>query len=205
MIIWGTRGLTRKGKVGRFYCPHCDGERDYRTVKVQRFFTLYFIPLIPMDVVYEGVRCETCASEFKLAVLGYDPRAERAAIQQEVNRGLVEILLTFSALSGRSDPAHFEAIRGHLDAIGCQDFSADQIAALAGQGRMDMAHTAERIGPKMTATGHEALVKGALLTAAPDGPPDAGTEQRLADLARALGMSEIHLRGVIASHAPAIA
>lgn len=105
MIIWGTRGLTRKGKVGRFFCPQCDVERDYRTVKVQRFFTLYFIPVIPMDVVYEGVRCEACGSEYKPAVLGYDPRAEREAVQREVHKGLVEILLTFSALSGRRDAA----------------------------------------------------------------------------------------------------
>lgn len=205
MIIWGTRGLTRNGKVARFFCPQCDGERDYRTVKVQRFFTLYFIPIIPMDVVYEGVRCETCASEFKPTVVSYDPRAEREAVQREVNRGLVEILLTFSALSGRSNAAHFAAIRSHLDAIGCQDFSADEIAALAGEGRMDMAHTAGRIGPQMTAMGQEALVKGALLSAAPDGPPNAETERLLAELAGALGMSEVHLRGVVASHAPAIA
>ena len=205
MIIWGTRGLTRKGKVARFYCPQCDGERDYRTVKVQRFFTLYFIPLIPLDVVYEGVRCETCASEFKPAVLGYDPRAEREAVQREVHRGLVEILLTFSALSGRGDAAHFEAVRAHLEEVGCKDFSVGQIADLARQGRMDMAHTAARIGPKMTASGQEALVKGALLSAAPDGPPDAETERLLGELANALGMSQTHLRGVIASHAPAIA
>lgn len=203
MIIWGTRGLTRKGKPGRFFCPQCDGERDYRTVKVQRFFTLYFIPLIPMDVVYEGVRCETCASEFKPGVLGYDPRVEREAILREVHRGAVEILLTFSALSGRNDPAHFEALRGHAEAIGCTDVTVEELTSLARQGRMDMAHTAARIASHLTDPGRENLVKGALLSAAPDGSPNAEAQALLGDLAKALGMSQAHLLGVIASQAPA--
>lgn len=205
MIIWGTRGLTRKGKVGRFFCPQCDVERDYRTVKVQRFFTLYFIPIIPMETVYEGVRCEACASEYKRAVLGYDPRAEREAIQREVNRGLVEILLTFSALSGRDTAAQAEAVHAHLTAIGCQDFTADQVAGLAREGRMNMPHTATRIAPNLTETGREGLVRGALLSAAPQGAPSAEVQVLLGELAIALGMSQVHLAGVIATHAPATA
>lgn len=70
---------------------------------------------------------------------------------------------------------------------------------------MDMPHTAARIAGGLTDAGREALVRGALLSATPQGGPSAETQRLLGELATALGMSQAHLAGVIATHAPAVA
>ena len=50
MIIFGTRGVTWNGESGEFVCPGCGGTTQQYTRKtIRRFFTLYFIPLIPLD------------------------------------------------------------------------------------------------------------------------------------------------------------
>ena len=55
MIIFGTTGITSTKAKGNFTCPQCANNRLYKHRKVTRFFTLYFIPLIPLGSVGEYV------------------------------------------------------------------------------------------------------------------------------------------------------
>ena len=48
-IIFGTRGVTSKKDRGQFQCPQCGSGCEYVHKSVRRFFTLYFIPVIPLD------------------------------------------------------------------------------------------------------------------------------------------------------------
>ncbi|HRX80347.1 MAG TPA: hypothetical protein P5307_14850 [Pirellulaceae bacterium] len=50
MIIWGSRGLTSVVENGQFHCPQCGTDRMFNLKQVRNFFTLYFIPLIPLNV-----------------------------------------------------------------------------------------------------------------------------------------------------------
>ena len=49
MIIFGTRGITYRMAAGRFACPSCGPGTGFTHRRVRRFFTLYFIPVIPLD------------------------------------------------------------------------------------------------------------------------------------------------------------
>ncbi|MBS0295709.1 MAG: zinc-ribbon domain-containing protein [Proteobacteria bacterium] len=69
MIIWGWRTLHRNGPSGRFHCHACGCEQDYRVRRLQRFFTLYFIPIIPLKVVAEAAECQACKTQWKVEVL----------------------------------------------------------------------------------------------------------------------------------------
>ena len=55
---------TRNSTVdrGRFRCPNEGAERGYRHVRARRWFTLFFIPLIPLGTNGEWVRCEGCGA-----------------------------------------------------------------------------------------------------------------------------------------------
>ncbi len=76
MIIFGTRGLTLTGKPHPFFCPHCDTERSYKRKTIRRFFTLYFIPLIPLRTIGEYIECGSCRGTYKPEVLKLSlPRA----------------------------------------------------------------------------------------------------------------------------------
>ncbi len=68
-IIWGTRGVTTRKGFGRFVCPTCACNREYTHKQVRRFFTLYFIPIIPLNIVGTYVECNTCGGTFKDSVL----------------------------------------------------------------------------------------------------------------------------------------
>jgi hypothetical protein len=68
-IIWGTKGITTSKGSGRFGCPACGGERGYIHKQVRRFFTLYFIPLIPLQIVGTYVECQGCGGTFNDTVL----------------------------------------------------------------------------------------------------------------------------------------
>ena len=51
MIIFGTRGVKSTLSQGQFDCPQCGSNRAYKHKKVTRFFTLYFIPVIPLGKI----------------------------------------------------------------------------------------------------------------------------------------------------------
>ena len=73
MIIFGTKAKTKAIGKGKFNCPHCQREREYERKKAKRYFSLYFIPLIPMDDIGEFIECQTCHRSFALEVLDYRP------------------------------------------------------------------------------------------------------------------------------------
>jgi len=69
MIIWGSRNRTKDIGQGNFYCPRCRDQRAYIHKQVTRYFTLYFIPLFPVQQLGEMVECQTCKVAFDTTVL----------------------------------------------------------------------------------------------------------------------------------------
>ena len=69
MIIFGTRGVRMNAGSGTFLCPACRRQQPYHQKKLRRFFTLYFIPIIPLDVIQEYVECDECKGTYKPTVL----------------------------------------------------------------------------------------------------------------------------------------
>jgi uncharacterized tellurite resistance protein B-like protein/uncharacterized Zn finger protein (UPF0148 family) len=72
-IIFGTRGIRSTVKQGTFFCPQCVSEKNYKHKKVTQFFTLYFIPLIPLGNKGEYVECQTCRNTYIERVLQMRP------------------------------------------------------------------------------------------------------------------------------------
>jgi hypothetical protein len=81
MIIYGTRGRETTAGGGRFFCPQCRDDANYQHQKVKRYFTLYFIPLFPMDTLGEFVRCQGCKGEYDMKVLNFTREVYEAAMQ----------------------------------------------------------------------------------------------------------------------------
>jgi uncharacterized Zn-finger protein len=87
MIIfgWRNRRIT-KGK-GEFFCPYCKTTRPYKHQIIRRFFTLYFIPLIPLNTLGEAVECEGCGKLYNMEVLRL-----AGAGNPELNAGLTKMI-----------------------------------------------------------------------------------------------------------------
>lgn len=63
-IIFGTRGIRSTMQEGQFHCPQCDGQTRFKQKKVTQFFTLYFIPLIPLGNKGSYVECQSCRNTY---------------------------------------------------------------------------------------------------------------------------------------------
>src|SRR3954470_12864876 len=101
LIIYGWRGLTRTKESGQFHCPVCNESRDFRHRVVRRWFTLYFIPVIPLTQMGEYIECGECKGTFKVGVLDYNPQAAEQQVHLSVLRAQVLALEADRALDQR--------------------------------------------------------------------------------------------------------
>lgn len=69
LIIYGTRSISSTAGSGQFACPRCCMARLYRHLHSRSYFTLYFIPLIPLWKNGEYVECQSCGGTYGVEVL----------------------------------------------------------------------------------------------------------------------------------------
>jgi len=65
-FIIGLTTRTATVDSGMFFCPNEGGNRAYRHLRMRRWFTLFFLPLIPLGQQGELVECQSCG-------VAYDP------------------------------------------------------------------------------------------------------------------------------------
>jgi zinc-ribbon family len=111
LIILGFRTFYRTLGQGVFYCRECGGDRQYRHRAGRRFFTLFFIPVIPLHKTGEHVQCLTCRTRYVMDVLGLPTAAQMQAALRAGMRAAAVIMLS------AGDPANVAARRCALAAI----------------------------------------------------------------------------------------
>ena len=124
MILFGTRGINRNVGEGRFFCPRCSSEQQYTHKAVKRFFTLYFIPLIPMGTAGEFVECQGCAGTFAMEILTYDPEVERKKTVDSFRRMAVAFLIDVN----RCKVGELEALRDIVGDVVGEDIESETVA-----------------------------------------------------------------------------
>ena len=97
-IIFGWRTRASIIARGMFLCPQCGADRHYAHKSMRRWFTLFFIPLIPLKTLGEFVECETCHSKYKTSVLS---TPTTASLQEELVAAFREAVVTLLR-TGRS-------------------------------------------------------------------------------------------------------
>ena len=91
----GVTELSISKRSGIFHCPGC---RDTRPCKVRgtyRFLTIYFVPLIPLELVSEHVRCQICREQYPTRVLqpDYTKRLDPPAVTRAVILAAMRVAL----------------------------------------------------------------------------------------------------------------
>jgi hypothetical protein len=94
---------------------------------VRRYFTLYFIPLIPLWSGGEYVECTACAGTFGPEALHYNPEQERQNIFADVKR----VMVLAAIAEGRPTAARLDAVRQQFQRAGGPHLSDHEIAAEA--------------------------------------------------------------------------
>jgi tellurite resistance protein len=200
LIIFGTRGVTMTSAEGEFHCPDC-GRAGYRHRKVRRFFTLYFIPIIPLDVLGEYVECKQCQSTYKPAVLSYNPGASDAAFEAEFLSAIRRTMVLMCLADGHVDNEEIATIQGVFGKLAKREITEQEvraeIAAAQSDGRPVAAFLAGEVAARLNDHGKELVVRAAFLVAAADGQFQDQERQLLADIGKALQLTPAHLRGIV--------
>lgn len=193
MLIWGWKTRAKKLAEGEFHCPHCGADRLYHHKQARRWFTLFFIPLIPLKVLGEFVECQTCKNGYDTAVLGLPTSAALTEQMVAATREAVARLLRVDA-SGSSRPRAL-AILSQVSGQQWDDGALD--ADLA---NIDVQHLPGRLaqlGSVMNEHGKERFLAAAAAVAAGGGIISSDARMALDEMAQALGMTPAHARGVI--------
>jgi zinc-ribbon family len=145
LIIFGFRVFYRTIAQGTFHCRRCGGDRPYRHRVGRRWFTLFFIPVIPLNRVGEHVQCTTCRTRYVTDVLSLPTTAQMQAALPTGMRAAASAMLrsgdpaspaarqrAIEAVIGAGMPGYneamleddlrqpFEAIRPALNQVGAQ-------------------------------------------------------------------------------------
>ena len=162
MIIFGTRTMNSVRKTGVFNCPRCGASQSYVHNDVKRWFTLYFIPVIPMGRAGSYIQCRRCAGTYTEAVLSYDPQADIRDINLKLRGVLVLVML---ANAHGANPDEVRAICDYYHEATNTPLAEKDVysnAQLALGQKMQLADFARQAAPKLTFRGKAMFVRGAI-------------------------------------------
>ncbi len=84
--------------------------RPYQLKKVRRFFTLYFIPIIPLDTLGEFVECQVRKGTYLKQVLEYDSEAQAQRTESELRKAIRRVMVRMILADSRIHEKELQTI-----------------------------------------------------------------------------------------------
>lgn len=199
MIIFGTRGVKSTIKSGDFHCPQCQNSEPYRHRKVTKFFTLYFIPLIPLGGAGEYVECRSCKGTFVPRVLENHPEKKEeflAVYEQAIKHSMVLIMLA----DGEIDENEMNEVLEIFNKFGNNKIDLAELSDYVKQveqEKEDVTTYLKKVAGYLNEHGKETVIKCGLSVAAADGNIDDSELKMIIEMGKALDMTAIHVKGII--------
>jgi hypothetical protein len=197
MIIFGVSVFYIFGLIGtgQFHCPHCGGDREYEHRTARRFFTLFFIPVIPLDKVGEVVRCKTCHTKYDPIVLSRPTTAQLASALPAGMRAAASVML-------RAGGANDASIRAAVDAVheaGATDYTAQHLQGDVNQPAEFAVEPLRTLAANFTQDACERQLANAVRIGLADGALNSHERDAVRWIAEQLGMTPAHATGVIST------
>lgn len=200
LIIWGFRVFFRTVGGGFFHCPHCGGDRRYRRRGGRYFFTVFFIPVIPLKKVGDHIQCTTCRTRSAADVLTVPTAAEMsAALPEGMRAAAVTMLLCGDVLAPSARQRAIEAIRG----AGDRPYGVGNLEADLRQPPPLNGGALARVGMQLTAEAKEWFLAEVVRIALARGPLTDRERQAAQAIAQQMGMTPAQTYGVVAMTAQA--
>ena len=200
MIIFGTRGVKSTMKEGQFLCPQCANSQNYKHKKVTRFFTLYFIPLIPLGKAGEFVECQTCKGTFVPRVLDYNPNNNANEFQSQYEKAMRHSMIMMMLADGHIDDEELVMVQKIINKFGHNDITKEELNQLI----EDVQYKKEpiqkylsKITPSLNEHGKEIIIKCGLAVASADGNIDESEIALIQEMAKTMEMSSSHVKGIM--------
>lgn len=204
MIIFGTRGRVSVVERGQFLCPNCGQDRGYQRKHAKRWFTLYFIPIFPVKDLGQFIECELCKGTFKVEVLALRlPPPPDVSVETELKRAILRALLLHLP-PGASPQRDAQAVASYRKLTSLPITEADLARERESLATSDpsayFANFAKHLDERQRERVLQSAVEGASgATFSTD------TTDALVRFGALLGMTEAHVRGVLAVATPAVA
>lgn len=202
MIIFGTRGITTTPDKGDFNCPSCHSIQNYGLKRVRRFFTLYFIPVIPLDKLGEYVECVVCKDTYKPDILNYDPAANAGAVEAEYHAAIKKVMIHVLLADGVIDDSEVSTVQDIYQRITGNQIDKTSLLEeikLIEKSNEDFSGTLINLQGCLNDEGKEMVIKAALYVALADGEFQEEEKEMLAKIGNDLGMTPAHIQGVVSS------
>lgn len=127
MIIVGTKSKTKTLSKGTFYCPDCQGDRDYKHQRVKLYSSAYFIPIFPIKTLGEYIECQTCKNTYKPAVLDYNPDDAGGLFEAEFNAAMKKAMIHVLLADGKLEESELEAIESTYHKLADQTLTRETL------------------------------------------------------------------------------
>lgn len=198
LLIWGFKARFKTLLTGVFFCPTCGGDRHFERKQARRWFTFFFIPVIPLNNVGdEFVECTTCRQAYTTAVLGRPTTATLSNDLTLATREAVVWLLrsvpqvTPAAIGIALEQLSMAANRQWTEPELQHDVATLEVSGLPG--RLTV------LAEVLNEHGRETFFGGCVRLAVAGGAPINDAQRALLDnIASSLTMSPAHARGVTA-------
>jgi hypothetical protein len=160
---------------------------------MRRWFTLFFIPVIPLKVTGEFVECDTCRQAFKTVVLS---TPTTATLQAELTWAMREAIATLLR-AGRTPGAEAAAV-AVLRSFDDRAWTVEELAHDVDT--LDTGHLQDRLGHlagTLNEQGKERFVSACAQVASTGGVVSADGRAAIEQIAGWLLMTPAHARGII--------
>jgi hypothetical protein len=194
LIFFGLRVFYRTAGHGTFHCQRCGGDRGYRHKVGRRWFTLFFIPVIPLNKAGQHVQCAVCGTRYRMDVLCLPTSAQ---MQQALPAGTRAAAIAMLRAGGRgSSPARrraIDAVRG----AGLADYDEQTLDADLSEAAMDLDGPLNRLTLQFAIPATEWFLADVVRIGLADGMLSDEERQAAREIAAQLGMTPAQARGVI--------
>jgi zinc-ribbon family len=194
LIFFGLRVFYRTVGQGTFHCQRCGGDRRYRHRAGRRWFTLFFIPVIPLNKTGEHVQCAVCGTRYRMEVLCLPTTAQ---MQEALPAGMrAAAIAMLRAGGGGSSPARRRAIDA-VKGAGLADYDDAALGDDLSDSAMDLALPLHRLTMQLAVPATEWFLAEAVRIGLADGMLSDEERHAAQEIAAQLGMTPAQARGVI--------
>ena len=195
LIILGSRVFYRTMAQGMFYCRRCGGDREYRHRAGRRWFTVFFLPVIPLNQVGEHVQCTTCRTRYVTDVLS---QPTTARMQTALPAGMRAAV---SAMLRSGDPSSPVSRQRAIEAVigsGVPDYDEAMLNADLMQPFEAIRPALNQVGTQLTIQAREWYLAEVIRIALADGSLSETERQAALAIGADLGMTQAQVIGVVA-------
>jgi len=195
LIILGLRVFYRTLAQGTFHCRCCGGDRPYRHRAGRRWFTVFFVPLIPLTSVGDHVQCLTCRARYVTEALSQPTTAQmQAALPAGMRAAAAAMLRSGDPASPVPRQRAMEAVT----AAGVPGYDEAMLDADLGRPYEKLRPALNQVGAQLTVEAREWYLADVIRIGLADGPLTEGERHAARLIGLDLGMTQAQVIGVIA-------